>query len=95
MEYYGTSEHCHYVSDICVRSQMLFVIKSIDDFGVSDAILVGGANFGQTSIKYRDLACGVEPPPLKRCKDLTMKLEVKYLFPTSYADPNFYIYELP
>ena len=36
-----------------------------DDFGVSDAILLGDANFGQTSIKCRDLACNVETSPLK------------------------------
>ena len=70
-------------------------INWIDDFGVSDAILLESANFGQTSIKCRDLACDVEPPPLKNYKDLTMKLEVKYLFPTSSSGANFYIYQLP
>ena len=71
-----------------------FVWLSIDDFGVSVAILLGGANSGQTSIKYYDLACDVKPPRLKNCKDLTMKLEVKYLFPTSSSGANFYIYQL-
>ena len=33
----------------------------INDFGVSDAILLGGANSGQSSIKCCDLACDVEP----------------------------------
>ena len=68
---------------------------SIDDFGVSDVILLGGANSGQTSIKFRDLACDAEPPLLKNCKALTMQLEVKYLFQTSFSGANFYIYELP
>ena len=64
-------------------------------FGVSVTILLGGANSCQTSIKYRDLACNVEPPLLKNCKDLTTKLEVKYLFPTSSSSANVYIYQLP
>ena len=34
----------------------------IDDFRVSDAIFLGGANSGQTSKKSRDLACDAEPP---------------------------------
>ena len=38
-------------------------------------MLLGDANSCQTSIKCRDLACDVEPPLLKNCKDLTMKLE--------------------
>ena len=33
------------------------------DFGVRDAILLGGASSGQTSIKCCDLACDAEPPP--------------------------------
>ena len=68
---------------------------TIDDFGVSDSILLGGAISGQTSIKCPDLACNVERPPLKNYKDLTMKLKVKYLFPTSSSGANFYIYQLP
>ena len=39
-------------------------------------------------MKCRDLVCGVEPPPLKNCLDLTMKLEVKYLFSTSSSGAN-------
>ena len=39
--------------------------KLINDFGVSVAILLGGANSGQTSIKCCDLAYDVEPGPLK------------------------------
>ena len=42
-----------------------------------------------------ELACDFEPPPLKNCKDLTVKLEVKYLFPTSFSVANFNIYQLP
>ena len=41
------------------------------------------------------VACDVEPPPLKNYKDLAMKLEVKYLFPNSSSDANFYIFQLP
>ena len=67
------------------------ITHSIDDFGVSDAILLGGAN----SIKCHDLACDVEPPPLKNCKDLSKKLEVKYLVPASSSGANLYIYQLP
>ena len=67
----------------------------IGDFGVGDAILLGGANSGQTSIKCRDLVCDVEPPPLKNYEDLTMELEIKYLFPTSSSGVEFYIYQLP
>ena len=32
---------------------------------------------------------------VKNCKDLTVKLKVNYLFPTSSSGANFYIYELP
>ena len=67
----------------------------IDDFGVIDAFLVKGADSGPTSIKCRDLPCDVEPPLLKNCTDLTMKLEVKFLFLTSSSGANFYIYQLP
>ena len=67
----------------------------IDDSGVSAAILFRGENSGQTSIKCRDLACDVEPPPLKNCKDLTMKLETQCLFPTSFSGTNVYIYQMP
>ena len=55
----------------------------------------GCANSGKTSIKFRGLACDAKPPPLKSCKDLTMKLEVKYLFPTPSSGANFYIYQFP
>ena len=58
-----------------------------------NATFIRGASSGQTSIKRRDLACDVKPPPLKNCKDLTMKLEVKYLCPISSSGANFYIYQ--
>ena len=70
-------------------------VTSIDNFGISDAVLLGGANSGQISIKCRDLTCDVEQPPLKNCMDLTMKLKVKYIFPTLSSVANFYIYQLP
>ena len=62
---------------------------------VRDAILLGGVNSGQTSIKSRDLACDAEPPLLKNRNCLTMQLKVKYHFLTLFAGANFYIYELP
>ena len=46
-------------------------------------------------IKCRDQACGVESPPLKNYKDFTMKLKVKYIFPTSTSGAKFYNYQLP
>ena len=35
-----------------------------------------------------------QPPPSEICKGLTMKLEVKYLFPTSSSGASFFIYQL-
>ena len=52
----------------------------IGNFGVSIAILIGGANSGQTFINYLNLACDAEPLPIKDRKDFNMKLEVKYLY---------------
>ena len=49
----------------------------------------------QTLVKCRDLAYDVEPPLLKVFKDLTRKLEVKYLFRTSSSSAHFYIHEMP
>ena len=60
----------------------LHIVESVDNFGVSFTILLGKENYGQASIKCLDLACDVELAPLKICKDLTSKLEVKYFFPT-------------
>ena len=45
--------------------------------------------FWPNSIKCHDLVCDIELPPLKKCKDLNMKLKVKFLFPTSYSGANF------
>ena len=68
-----------------------------DDFGLATLSYSGvqGASPGQTSIKCCDLACDVEPLPLKNYKHLTMKLEVKYLFPTSFSGANFNIHQFP
>lgn len=69
--------------------------KITDYFGVSVTILLMGENSGQISIKFRSLACDVEPPPLINHEDLTMKSEFKYIFPTSFSGAKFYIYQLP
>ena len=37
----------------------------------------------------------LQPLPTETCKALTMKMEVKYLFPTSCSGANFCIYQLP
>ena len=39
--------------------------------------------------------CDVEPLTSKNFKDLTMKSEVKYIFPTSSSGVSFHIYQLP
>ena len=57
--------------------------------------MLGGPNSGQISIKYPNLTCNAELPLLENCKDLTIKLEAKYLFPTSSSGTNFCIYQLP
>ena len=59
---------------------MLYIIDiAVGDFGVSAAILLRGANSGQSPKKCCDLACIVEqPPPLKIFKDLAMELEVRF-----------------
>ena len=67
----------------------------IDSFRVSYTILLRVSNSDQSSIKCCDLPCDVEPPLLKSCKNLSMKLKVKYILPTSNSDRKFYIYELP
>ena len=73
------------------------LLLQIDNFRVSDAILLGGANSGQTSKKCCDLACYVEPhATIKNCRDFIMMLNVKHHFQTSSSSgANFYIYELP
>ena len=55
---------------------------------------LGGAKSGQTSIKCCDLACDAESTLLKNCEDFNIKLEVKYIFLTSYWGVDFYIYQL-
>ena len=91
-----TESVSEYVIDFLIISLLKFTsLITIDDFGVSDTILLGDANSVETSMKCLDLACDDESPPLKNCKDLTMKLEVKYLFPTSCSGASFYIYQLP
>ena len=42
-------------------------------------------------MKCCDLACNVKQLPLKTCKNFTIKVEVKYLLPTSSSDTNVYI----
>ena len=94
--YLLTESVSEYVIDFLNISLLKFTsLITIDDFGVSDTILLGDANSAQTSMKCLDLACDDESPPLKSCKDLIMKLEVKYLFPTSCSGASFYIYQLP
>ena len=66
----------------------------IDDFGFNVAILRGIADSGQTSIKCSDLACDLEPPLSKNCKDLTMKLKVKYISPKSFSGANIFVCQL-
>ena len=60
-------------------------------FGVRVAIFHGGGNSGQTFIKCRDLACDAESPPLKKYKDFTITLKIKYLFPDIYSQIFFQI----
>ena len=64
-------------------SRVFYYTNKIDYFGVSVVIVLGGANSGQPSIKCPDLACNTESLPFKNYKDLTIKLEVKYIFPIS------------
>ena len=75
-------------------SPVFYYTNKIDYFGVSIVIVLGGADSGQTSIKSPDLACNAESLPFKNYKDLTIKLEVKYIFPISPWGTNFYIYQL-
>ena len=72
-----------FFSKVCFVFSYFLLHKQKTILGVSVVIVLGGANSGQTSIKCSDLACDVELRPLKICKDLTVKLEVKHLFPTS------------
>ena len=74
------------------RCKFIFMKKMqrIYKLRFSLAFLLGDASSGQTPTKYRHLACGVEPPLLKNSKDLTVKLKVKYPFPTSFSGANLY-----
>ena len=66
----------------------------MDNFRVSITILLGDVSSGQTSIKCCNLACHAEPLLSKNCKDLTMKLEAKYIFLTLYSGTNLNICQL-
>ena len=66
----------------------------IDDFGVTVALLRGGANSSQIFINVMIHPAMLEPLLSENCKDLTMKLEIKYLFPTSSSGVKFSIYQL-
>ena len=66
---------------MCLSAIIRYYLE-IDDLDVSDAVLLGGGNSGQTSIKCYDLVSDVELQLLRNCKDLIMKLKVKYLLPT-------------
>ena len=37
----------------------------------------------------------LEPLPSENCKGLNMKLEVKYLLPTSFSGAKFFIHQFP
>lgn len=54
-------------------SRVFYYTNKIDYFGVSVVIVLGGANS----------ECNAESLPFKNYKDLTIKLEVKYIFPIS------------
>ena len=62
---------------------------------LASTILLVSVNSGQISIKWHHLAYDVESPPLKSCKNLNIKSEANYLFPTLSSSANFYIYQLP
>ena len=92
---------------ICSLTKYTFFPKGYFDFPcfyctykvhyseVSIAIVLGGANSGQTSIKCCDLACDAESTPLKNCEDFDIKLEVKHIFLISNWGANIYNYQLP
>ena len=77
----------HIMQLLCVHKAQ--TIKK--NFGVSIAILIGGANSGQTFINYRNLACDAEPLPAKDRKDFKMKLEVKCLYHMYYIVIDVYL----
>lgn len=55
------------VGNTCIADRGI-TLCIINNFQVSNTMLLGGANFGQSSIKYYDPACNVEPLLLKNCK---------------------------
>ena len=63
-----------------ICEKFLTQLFSKEDFGISVAILFGGANSNETFTKCCDLACDVELPLLKNCKNLTMTLVSFYNF---------------
>ena len=76
-----------YVFKMVFLFQIMF---ATDDFWVSIAILHEDTNFVQTTMKWYDVACNVGPcTTVKNCNGLTMKLKVKYVFPTSSSGTNF------
>ena len=56
-------------------------VFNIDDFGISEAILHGGANSGQTSIKCRDLACGVRTIAVGKLQGFNHEIWSQISFP--------------
>lgn len=85
MESFATIVKCFQPLNIVVITYILDVFWDpgyASDFGISVVILLRGANSVQTSVRCRDLAGDVDSPPLKKCRGWTMKLEIRYLFPT-------------
>ena len=64
-------------------SRVFYYTNKIDYFVRSVVIVLGGVNSGKASIKCPDLACDAESLPFKNYKNLTIKLEIKYIFPIS------------
>ena len=71
------------------RSNLCQEIFVIDDFEVSFAIFLVGANSGQIPTKCRDLACDAEPHLLK---NLAIKLKVKYIFFKLHLQAQIFIF---
>ena len=66
------SDKIYIFSKGCFIFSCFYCTYKVDYFEVSVAIVLGGANSGQTSIKCCDLACDAESTPLKNCEDLTL-----------------------
>ena len=56
---------CSLMLNVVLFSHVFYCTYKIDYFGVGIAIVLGGANSGQASIKRHDLACDAESPLLK------------------------------